>query len=256
MGKIIALGGGEIGRPGHPIETTKIDREIIRLSGKKHPRLLFFPTASGDAEEYIRTVKKHFGKRLGCVVDTLCLIKGKPSTGEIEKKISSTDIIYVGGGDTLRMMNRWRKLSVDKMLVKAYRRDIIMSGVSAGSICWFKWGNSDSRKFKNGRGKRAKVRGLGFIKALHCPHYDVEKERKSSLKDMMKKNYGVAIALENCCALEVVGDRYRIISSRRGKKGYKVFWSKGLYYETIIEGKSEFLHLASLLKKGAKGPGK
>jgi len=64
--KIVAIGGGEIGRPGFPVETTKIDKEIIALTGKKNPRLLFIPTASSDSESYYEVVKKHFGKRLGC----------------------------------------------------------------------------------------------------------------------------------------------------------------------------------------------
>ena len=61
MKKIIALGGGEIGRPGFPVETTKIDREIIKLTGKRKPKLLFLPTASSDSELYVNVVKKHFG---------------------------------------------------------------------------------------------------------------------------------------------------------------------------------------------------
>jgi len=252
MGKIIAIGGGEIGRPGYPIETTKIDREIIRLSGKEHPRLLLVPTASGDAELYIETVKKHFGKRLGCKIDSLCLIRERLTANEISRKILNSDIIYVGGGNTMRMMKLWRKFKVDKILKKAYEKGIVLSGVSAGSICWFKEGESDSRKFGNQKGKHIKVRGLGFINAFNCSHYDVGKERKSTLKDMMKKNYGVAIALENCCALEIVGNEYRIISSRRGKKGYKIFWSKRLFHKTIIEEKKEFLSLKSLFKKGVK----
>jgi dipeptidase E len=71
MKKIVAIGGGEIGKPGYPVETTKIDKEILRLTGKKSPRLLFIPTASDDSELYFETVKKHFGKRLGCTTDVL-----------------------------------------------------------------------------------------------------------------------------------------------------------------------------------------
>lgn len=74
MPKIIAIGGGEICRPEHKIETTKIDREIIRLSRKKNPKFLFVPTASGDAEGYVETVKKYFRKKLRCQVDVLYLI--------------------------------------------------------------------------------------------------------------------------------------------------------------------------------------
>ena len=79
MRKIVAIGGGEIGRPGFPIETLAIDKQIIASSGKKHPKLLFIPTASGDSEGYVQVVQKYFGKKLGCKVDTLYLVKQKIS---------------------------------------------------------------------------------------------------------------------------------------------------------------------------------
>jgi len=249
MKKIIAIGGGEIGRPGFPVETTKIDKEIIKLSGKKNPRLLFIPTASQDAERYIEMVKKHFGKKLGCKVDILYLIKNKLSRKEIAKKILSSDIVYVGGGNTLRMMNVWRNSGVDKLLKKAYEKGIVLSGLSAGSICWFNYGCSDSRKFKNKKLKFIKVKGLGFINAFNCPHYDTEKTRKKSLKEMMKKIPGVAIALDDCCAFEVVGKNYRVISSKRGRNAYKVFWSKGKFYALPIKQEKKFVPLRGLQNK-------
>jgi len=249
MGKIIAIGGGEIGRPGYLATTTKIDKEIIRLSGKKCPKILFIPTASLDSEGYIKSVEKHFGKRLGCKVDSLCLIKEKLSSKEISKKILSSDIVYVGGGNTLRMMNVWRKFKVDKILKKAYENGIVLSGLIAGSICWFKGGNSDSRKIKNKKAKPIKVKGLGFINALCCPHYDIEKYRKKSLKEMMKKTAGVAIALENCSALEIVDDNYRLIISKHGKRGYEVFWNKGKFYKIPIKPEKKLMPIRNLLNK-------
>ncbi|KKP22529.1 MAG: Peptidase E [Candidatus Nomurabacteria bacterium GW2011_GWE1_32_28] len=240
MKKIIAIGGGEIGRPGFPIETTKIDKEIIKITGKKNPKLLFIPTASSDSESYFETVKKHFGKSLGCKTDVLYLIKGKLIKKEIKDKILKSDIVYVGGGDTLKMMKIWKKNGVDKILKEAYKKGIVLSGLSAGSICWFKWGNSDSAKFKNPDADMIKVSGLGLIKALHCPHYDVEKDRKSDLKKMMKKTPGIAIAIENCCAIEVIDDEYRIISSKSSANAYKVYWKAGKYYEEVIKKEKNF----------------
>jgi len=239
MGKIVAIGGGEIGRPGYPVETTKIDKEIIRLSGKKRPRLLFIPTASGDAEGYVKSVEKHFGQRLGCKVDALLLVKTQPSKKEIRDKIFSADIIYVGGGNTLKMMNRWRQLGVDKLLKQAYRKNIVLAGLSAGATCWFRHGLSDSRKFKNKTADFIRVSGLGLIDALCCPHYDSEKTRPAALRKMMKRTVGVAIALEDCAALEVVDGRYRIIASKRGKKGCKIYWKGKKYHQESI-GETKF----------------
>ncbi len=247
--KIVAMGGGEIGRPGFPVETTKIDKEILALTGKKNPKLLFIPTASSDSEMYCETVKKHFGKTLGCKIDILFLITKNPSKAEIEKMILGSDIIYVGGGNTFRMMKIWRKRGVDKILVKAYQKGIVLSGLSAGAICWFRWGNSDSRRMVNPSADLIKVRGLKFINALFCPHYDFEKDRKPELKKMMKKTSGISIAIDDCCAIEIIDDKYRIICSKESAKAYKVYWKANKYYEEVIKKEKTFRDLSALLKK-------
>lgn len=245
MGTIIAIGGGEIGRPRegggfYPVETTSIDKEIIARTGKKHPKLLFIPTASSDSEKYYSIVKKHFTK-LGCLVDVLYLIKENHTKKELENKILSADAIYVGGGNTLKMMMLWRKIGVDILLKKAHKKGIILSGLSAGSICWFTYGNSDSRKFTSGSNQLIKVKGLGLINALHCPHYDTESHRQKDLKRMMKNTFGiVAIALENCSAFEVVDDTYRILTSKASAKAYKCYWKKGTYYQEEIPIQKKF----------------
>ena len=249
MKKIIAIGGGEIGRPGKRPETTLIDPEIIRLGGKKHPKLLFIPTASGDAEGYCQGVKKHFGQRLGCQIDVLCLLKVKLNKQEIEDKIMGADIVYVGGGNTLKMMNAWRRAGVNKILLAAWRKGTVMSGLSAGSICWFKYGNSDSTKFTNPEANLIKVSGLGMINALHCPHYDIEPYRHPELKKMMKKLSGVAIALDNCCALEVIDDKYRILTAKKSARAYKIYWRDKEYVEEIITIQDKFQPLKNLLDK-------
>ena len=248
MKKIVAIGGGEIGRPGYPVETTKIDKEIIRRTGKRHPKLLFIPTASSDSESYFEVVKKHFGKRLGCQTDVLYLIKKRLTNKEIKKEIFQSDIIYVGGGNTLKMMKIWRKTGVDKILKEAYQKGVVLSGVSAGAICWFRQGLSGSRRFANLKADLIKVSGLGLINAFHCPHFD-SKEKKTALKKMMKKISGAAIAVDNCCAMEIIDGKYRVISSKPSANAYKVYWKASKYYEEKIKKEKEWRSLKELLKK-------
>jgi len=254
MGKIIALGGGEIGRPKkeggfYPVETIAIDKEIIAQSGKKRPNLLFIPTASSDSQSYFEIVKKHFSK-LGCKPDVLYLIKTKLSKKQIKNKILSSDIIYVGGGNTLKMMNLWRKLGVDKILKKAHNKGIVLSGISAGAICWFKFGNSDSRLFTSKSKQLIKVTGLGLFDALICPHYDEEVRRQKDLKRMMKITPRiVAIALESCCTIEIVDDKYRILKSKPTAKAYKIYWKNNKYFKEEIISKKVFQNIAPLLSK-------
>lgn len=247
--KIVAIGGGEIGRPGYPVETTKIDKEIINLTGKKSPRILFIPTASSDSESYFEVVKKHFGKRLGCKTDVLYLIKEKLTKNQIREKIFNSDIVYVGGGNTAKLMKIWRKTGIDKILGEAVKRDIILSGVSAGAICWCKSGLSDSRLFNNTNAGFIKVSALGLIKVLFCPHYDFEPKRQPALKDIMQKTSGVALALENCCALEVINNDYRIISSKKNVNAYKIYWKKNKFYKETIKQEKIFRPLSEILVK-------
>jgi len=250
MRKIIAIGGGEIGRPGYGVETTAIDKEILSLTGKIKPLLLFLPTASSDADLYVETVHKHFGRSLGCEVDELFLLKEKYTEREISDKIMRADAIYVGGGNTLLMMKIWRKYGVDRLLVKAWKRGTVMAGLSAGSICWFRDGLSDSiRAYGRANSSFIKVRGLGLIPALHSPHYDIERERHEGLKVMMKRTPGVGIAIDNCAALEVIDGRYRLITSNPRAKAYTTFWKEGLYYEMEIRQSAELKPISQLLKK-------
>ena len=225
---IVAIGGGNI----RTRATTPIDREIIRLTKKRNPKLLFIPTASSDSEEYWRHVQEYFGGVLKCRTDVLFLIKERPSREEIRKKILSADIIYVGGGNTLLMMRVWRRLGVDQLLRSAYANGTVLSGISAGSICWFDSGHSDSMSFYNPRSwKYIKVRGLGLIHGIHCPHYNgvtLGVPRKNNFREMIGKTGGVGIAIENHCALVFIDGRVsRVIRAKRKARAYTVYKQRG-----------------------------
>lgn len=246
MKTIIAIGGGEIGRPGTKIETEKIDKEILARTRKKNPKLLFIPTASSDSLEYCKVVEKYFGKRLGARVEFLLLLDKKIKKSEITKKIEAADVIYVGGGNTLKMMKTWRKLGVDELLKEAHEQGKILSGVSAGAICWFKYGNSDSRKFNNKNASLMRVSGLNFINALFCPHYNVEVDRPKGVKKMMKRTPGIALCLDNCTALEVQGHKFRILKSNKTSKAYVCYWKKGNYKEIELKN-TKFKNINDIL---------
>lgn len=247
MGKIVAIGGGGFGSTDKS-QISDIYKEILRLSNKLSPNLLFIPTASSDSQEYVESINNYFGKILNCKVNVLYLINEKPNFDTIKFKIESADIIYVGGGNTLKMMTLWRKFGVDKLLREAYQNNKVLCGVSAGSICWFNYGNSDSRKYKNPNANLIKVTGLGLVDALHCPHYDSEKDRKESLKEMMKKHKGAAIAIDDHCALQIIDDQYRVLSNKSDANAYKVYWHKGKFFEEKIAKSNDFFNITTLLR--------
>jgi len=246
MLKIVAIGGGQKIKSGFSVKAPAIDRELVKLSGKSSPRLLFIPTASSDSRSYIKEIKSYFGKTLKCKVDVLCLYSNLPAK-EIRRKILNADIVYAGGGNTLKMMKFWRKMNVDKLLKKAAKNGTVLSGVSAGGICWFRYGNSDSRRFKNPQADLIRVKGLNFIPILFCPHYDVEKDRKADLKKMMRKTAGVGIAVDNCCAVEIIDDDYRIIASNSNANAYKVYWSRNKYHEERLKKDKKYKKLTDLI---------
>src|SRR5580658_7366372 len=232
---IVAIGGGQIRTRG----TASIDREIIRLSRKKNPRLLFIPTASSDSEIYWNRVQEYFGDFLKCQTDVLFLIEEQPSAERIRGKILSADIIYVGGGNTLQMMRVWRRLGVDKLLRKAYENGTVLSGISAGAICWFDSGHSDSMSFSNPRNwNYINVRGLGFVKGVSCPHYNGRTRgvpRRKDFRDMIRRTGGIGLAVENNCAIEFIDGRfYRVITSKDYARAYRLYKDGGQVFTERI----------------------
>lgn len=252
---IVAIGGGDIRTKG----TAPIDREIVRLSNKKNPKLLFIPTASSDVGRYWKHIQEYFGKFLKCRTDVLFLMKEPPSKKQIRRKILSANVIYVGGGNTLQMMRVWRRLGVDKLLISAYKNGTVLSGISAGAICWFRSGHSDSMSFYNPRKwKYINVRGLGLIKGIHCPHYDGMTRgipRRKHFRDMIRKTGGVGIAIENNCAIEFIDGRfYKVISSKSDARAYRVYKRDRKVVTEQIRRQEHLAPIAALYRQRRPSP--
>lgn len=247
--KIIAIGGGDIRKKA----TELIDAEIIRVSGKKRPNVLFIPTASSDDLGYWHHIENYFGGYWGCRADVLFLIKETPSLEAIKQKIFAADIIYVGGGNTLKMMRRWRHLGVDRLLIQAYNEGKLMCGVSAGSICWFDSGHSDSMSsYSPGDWEYIRVRGLGLIKGIHCPHYDsatLKVPRKQDFQAMIQKIGGMGIAIDDNCAIEFIdGQFFKVLTSKPGAAAYQVYKHNGRVVSEKIEQSDQLLPIEKIYR--------
>lgn len=141
MGRIVAIAGGDLKT------THKINQYIVALTKKENPNFLFIGTASCDAEEYISNIHDEF-EPLGCSVKELNIATKRYSENEIDYLLNHADIIYVGGGDTAFMMETWKKYRLDRKLKNLYLTDqAVLSGISAGAMCWFNCGHSDSSVF-------------------------------------------------------------------------------------------------------------
>lgn len=209
MGRIVAIASGDL------LSTRPLNKYAIKLAKKKNPNVLFIGTASRDAQDYQDTFTKEYNK-MGCEVKYLCLV---PATGEdrINNLLSWADIIYVGGGDTVFMMQMWKKYGVDEKLKKIYEKDsAVLTGISAGAICWFCCGHSDSQSFsKESEWEYCWADGLGIVPMAFCPHYE---ERQSSFDTMLLEKNMPGLAMENNTAfVENDGERYFIRSSNEAQ---------------------------------------
>ena len=171
---IVAIGGGGFGRS---LGNLKIEKYIISLVKKNKPKICFIPTASGDNDLYKLNFYRAFSK-LNCRTSHIDFFS---RTENLDEKVFNQDIIYVGGGNTKSMLAVWKEWNLHKILKIAYERGIVMSGVSAGAICWFDKGITDS--FAN---KLEIIDCLGIVKGTACPHYDEEKERKPFVNEVIK----------------------------------------------------------------------
>jgi len=243
MKRIFAIGGGEIGK----FETLEIDRKIVESTKKEKPRALFIPTASGEADGYVESFEKVYGTTLGCEIDTLLLLGGETTVEQAKDKILSADLVYVGGGNTQMMIDIWKKYEVDQVLKLAYETGTIMSGVSAGSICWFESGHSDSFAFEgNSEWSYTRVEGTGILKGMHCPHYNEDK-REEDFAAMITKYSETGIAVENNCAIEFTEDKYKIHRSEKTAKAYKVFKSGDTIKRIELNNHYEYKSVEELL---------
>lgn len=241
MRTIVAIGGGEL----RNLETYEIDQYIVKATGKKNPKALFIPTASGEAKGYIDTFNEIYGERLGCITDSLLLLSENLTNVQIKEKIFSSDLIYVGGGNTIKMMEIWRSRNIDHYLKEAYKKGTVLSGLSAGSICWFKFGDRESNSYGDNNGEPGYIcaEGLGLINAIHCPHYELGRE---DFDEIMKSQNLIGIALENNCALVIKDNEIRIIKSDINANGYKIVNNNGIITKELIQN-SDFNNINELL---------
>ncbi len=232
MGKIVAIGGGENGHHNTKYETAVFDKEIIRLTGKDKPNFLFIGLANIYPDYYFEVMDGIYNGMYSCKTDYLKYheIKDKNISSN---KIKKADIIYVGGGNTYKLMRLFKMYEIDKMLVQAYNEDKVLCGVSAGGICWCDYGNSDSRLISSGTEQIIRVTGLGLVHILFAPHIIKEPERVELVKQMMKRTYKVPAIQLDYSALEIVDNQYRILTLENGV-AEKCYWKNGKYVTQSI----------------------
>jgi dipeptidase E len=212
MKHIIAIGGGGFTLD---LEDLTIDRYVLAQAWRKRPRIAYVSTAAGDSDATIVRFHDAFG-RLDCRPTHLPFFKRTP---ELRKVLLAQDVIYVGPGNTKSMLAIWRDWGMVEVLREAWERGIVLAGTSAGSICWFEQGVTDSYADR----LRA-IECMGFLKGSCCPHYDGEAERAPAFRRMVLRGEVMdGIAIDDHAAVHFAGENVRrVIAGRKGAGAYRV----------------------------------
>ena len=224
-GHIIAIGGGGFGRnPKKPI----IEDYILNLSDSQKPNITFFPTASAENSDYIVNFYTAFSS-LNCNAKHVSLFKNTPN---LESIINDSDIIYIGGGNTKSMLAVFKEWGLDKLLLKAYKDGKILAGVSAGAICWFDQGITDSWE----DGLRV-LDCMGILEGVCCPHYDGEVNRKPSVEKFLKsKEIDSCFCIEDGAAIHYHNNRLKTaVAFYQNKNAYEVKLNRDSIKETPLK---------------------
>ncbi len=218
-------GGGFSMEPRNP----KLDDFVLSLARRKRrPRVCFVGTASGDSDSYIRRFHDAFPPSRAAATH---LTLFERSVGDLKTFVMDQDVIYVCGGSSANMLAVWRLHGLDKVLRAAWNAGVAMAGISAGAICWFEDGLTDSF----GMPFRALDDGLGFVRGACCPHYDGEKERRPALMRLIKRGFPSTLALDDGAAAHFVGTRLmEVVSSRPKARAIRVELRRGVVAETTL----------------------
>jgi dipeptidase E len=212
--RILALGGGGF-TTGE--RSTALDHLVLELTDKRVPRICFLPTASGDTREQILRFHERF-EYWPCEPSTLSLFHLGRDRIDPARHLLSQDAIYVGGGSMRNMLAVWREHGLDTVMRRAWESGVVLAGLSAGAMCWFRGGISMSG------GRPEAVGGLGFLPASLSVHRDSEPQRLPAYRRAVAGGrLPDGYALDDGVALLFLGKRLaECVSSRPGAGGARV----------------------------------
>jgi peptidase E len=208
--QIVAAGGlGEEDEAGRLLEF------VLSLTGKERPRVCLVPTASAETPEYIVNFYESLSGRADC-----SHVSFFPWPREdLREHVLTQDAVFVSGGNTANMLAVWRAHGFDSILREAWAQGVVLAGSSAGMICWFEAGVTDSF----GPQLEGMNDGLGFLAGSACPHYDGEERRRPVYQDLVANGFPAGIAADDSAALHYVGAALsEVVAVRNNARAYRV----------------------------------
>ena len=217
---IIAIGGGMLAPEGQvPVHLAN----ALRLTGQREPRLCVLNTAAGDDARWTLAM---YDRLAGSPIRVSHLaLFPMPNVADPEDLLLSQDVIFVGGGSVANMVAVWRVHGLDVIMRKAWQAGIVLAGSSAGGICWFEGGTTDSF----GRELRPFTDGLGLLAGSYCPHYNSEPGRRPLYHRLIAdKTLPAGIACDDGAAAHFTDDTLtELIADRPGAGAYRVYEATG-----------------------------
>ncbi len=240
--KLVLIGGGEIGTTNDkPYNLQKIDEEIVKLTNKPHPTLLFLGF-NERSNYYFGILKKNF-MSLGAMCTYLKWTEFD-NEKSLESKFKRADIVYLNGGNTIEFMKTIRKYNLQKFFELAKDKGSVLCGISAGAICLCKNGSSDCKKYKSNENKFTLVSGTGLINIGFAPHFS-SSSRRLDMPRMTKKQKEVMICMDNCSALVINDENFYVIKSDKNAKCYKAYTYKKEFIIRELESNGKVVELYS-----------
>jgi len=200
-----------------PGRTHPIVNYLLELAGKPRARICFLPTATGDSPATLVAMYSRFPASRA--ERTHLELFGR-TVKDVRSMLLEQDIIYVGGGNTVNLLAVWRAHGVDEVMREAWENGVILTGGSAGSLCWYECGTTDSFDlFELARLDD----GLGFLPGSHCPHYDGEPQRRPFYHSLIAEGFPSGIAIDDDAAVRYDGvEVAEVLSARAGATAYRV----------------------------------
>jgi peptidase E len=212
---VLAIGGRMLAPEGRAPAQVEY---ALRLSGRPRPRLCLLNTATGDDPRWTMLMYDRFAGR-PVEVRHLALFP-MPNVADPEDLLLSQDVIFVGGGSVANMLAVWRVHGLDVTMRKAWQAGIVLAGSSAGGICWFEGGTTDSF----GTDLRGYTDGLGILPGSYCPHYDSEPGRRPLYHQLIADGtLSGGIACDDGVGAHFVDDTLtELVADRPGTSAYRV----------------------------------